>query len=116
MKKVLREQSKVLKNSPICSVTEFPLNEKFMDFAIVQISGRYPEKGNVINTKCKEIAYVQNGRGEIVVNGERHAIQGGDLVLIEEGERYHWNGELSLSITCRPAWSKDQYQIVDDAI
>ena len=39
-----------------------------LDIAVANISGRYPDKGRVVNQHCKELAYVQQGTGKIVIN------------------------------------------------
>jgi hypothetical protein len=70
MKIVFKNQATQKKNSSMCSVTEYPLNDSMLDIAIATIAGRYPENGRVINRECKELAYVQRGEGKIVINGE----------------------------------------------
>jgi len=48
-----------------------------------------------------------------VVNHEEHPLDTGDAVIIEAGEKYYWEGNMKLFISCRPAWNKDQHQLVD---
>jgi mannose-6-phosphate isomerase-like protein (cupin superfamily) len=84
-----------------------------IDFAIVKITGRYPNIKHAMNKKCKEIVYINDGNGKVVVEGKEYLIGAGDLVLIEAGEKFYWEGEMQLYISCRPAFTKDQHQLVD---
>jgi len=113
MKISLRSQAIMRKNSDICIVTEHPIKDELMDFAIVKINGRYPHQQRVTNLLCKEIVYVHQGHGKVVVEGKEHSLGAGDVVLIEAGEKYYWEGDLHLFISCRPAFTKEQHQLVD---
>jgi mannose-6-phosphate isomerase-like protein (cupin superfamily) len=101
------------KNSNNCIVTEYNLGVEMIDFAIARVTGRYPDRGHALNTSCQEMAYVNEGSGKICINGKDFSIQTGDLVLIDPQEKFYWEGTLTLHITCRPAWSKEQHQIID---
>ena len=101
------------KNSPTCSVTEYALDHKMLDIAVATVSGRYPNERRVLNKECDELAYVFEGEGKLVLNHEEYKLSTGDVVLIEAGEKYYWEGEMKLFLSCRPAWNKDQHQMVD---
>ena len=103
------------KNSDICVVSEYAILDKDLDFAIANISGRYPESRYAVNKLCKEIVYIQQGAGKIVVNGIDYELNMGDVVLIEAGEKFYWEGELTLCISCHPAFTVNQHQLVDHA-
>ena len=113
MKKLSKHQSRLHKNSDLCVVTEYDMGDPELDFAIAKISGRYPAERYVTNTKCKEIAYIQEGAGKIEVNGVEHPLTAGDLVLIEAGEKFYWEGHMTLFMSCHPAFTIDQHQLVD---
>ena len=113
MKISLRNQAIEKTNSPTCAVTEYPLNNEMLDMAIATVSGRYPNERQVVNKQCTELAYVFEGKGKIVVNTKEHHLNTGDAVLIEAGEKYYWEGQMKLFLSCRPAWNKEQHQIVD---
>jgi mannose-6-phosphate isomerase-like protein (cupin superfamily) len=101
------------KNSDLCLVTQHKLDDrKEIDFAIVEIQGRYPEQGRVVNQKCKEVVYVQEGSGMVVVEGKELSLKAGDAILIEAGEKYFWDGMMSLFISCTPSWFLEQHQMV----
>lgn len=100
-------------NGAACSVIEYPINDALLDIAIVKISGRYPDKQRAVNQECTEIAYIFEGQGKIVINNQVCYLNTGDVVLIEAGEKYYWEGNMRFFLSCRPAWKKDQYKIVD---
>jgi mannose-6-phosphate isomerase-like protein (cupin superfamily) len=94
-------------------ITEYPLEDQMINVAIAKVTGRYPATGNALNQKCKEVAYVHEGSGKIVVNDKEHFLKTGDLVLIEPGEKFHWEGNMRIFISCTPAWTKDQNVMVE---
>lgn len=113
MKLSKKHQAIEKKNSDFCAVTEHPINDQMIDFAIAKISGRYPDTQRVSNLVCKEIVYIQEGNGKVVVDGNEHLINAGDVILIEAGEKYYWEGNMQLLISCTPAFTIEQHQIVD---
>ena len=114
MKISLRHQSFEKKSSDVCVITEYPLEDEMINFALAKVSGRYPTTGYVLNHKSKELVYIQEGNGKVVVDGMEHFIQTGDLVLIEPGEKFYWDGMLTLSISCTPAWTEKQNEMVEE--
>jgi mannose-6-phosphate isomerase-like protein (cupin superfamily) len=113
MKISLKNQTIERKNSDLCHVTEHPLDDSMLNFATIKLTGRYPDVKRATNQQCKELVYVHEGSGEVVVEGERYVLNAGDIVLIEAGEKYYWQGNMHLFISCHPAWTKDQHQLVD---
>lgn len=101
------------KNSPLCIVIEYPELDKSLDFAIVHLHGRYPDVGRVTNTVCKEIVYVSEGEGLVEVEGKTYPLTAGDVVLIEAGEKFYWDGQMALFISCHPAFYIEQHQTVE---
>lgn len=112
MKITYANQSIERQHNDICVVTEYPHIDKDLDFATVKISGRYPEIKQAMNTTCKEIVYVQNGTGRVTVNHVEYALNSGDVVLIEPGEPFFWDGNMVLHIACTPAFTIEQHMIV----
>jgi quercetin dioxygenase-like cupin family protein len=41
-----------------------------------------------LNTKCKELGYVIEGLGKVVVDDREIILNKGDLILIEPGEKF----------------------------
>jgi|SRR5579872_3479554 len=113
MKIISKQESFERKNSDACIVTEYPMIDESIDFAIVHINGQYPLEKKAVNKKCKEMVYVEKGSGEVIVNDKKYLIHAGDVILIEAGEKFVWKGIMTLHISCRPAFTKEQHQIVE---
>ena len=112
MKIVKKGQAEVHKNSDACTAVEYPLDDKDINGAVIELNGRYPDKGRVINLKCKEMAYVIKGSGRLVVEGEETKLNEGDLVLIEAGEKFFWEGNMQIFMPCTPAWYPEQHKSI----
>ncbi|OGT36162.1 MAG: hypothetical protein A3F11_09745 [Gammaproteobacteria bacterium RIFCSPHIGHO2_12_FULL_37_14] len=97
------------KNSEHCVVTEFPIKDHDINFAIVKVSSRYPDSGYATNTISKEIVYVQEGGGKVVVGAVGYALIPGDVVLISPNEKFYWDGNMTLHISCTPAFTPEQH-------
>lgn len=113
MKVVYKNQSKRRKNSESCVAIEYSLDDADINGAVIELTGRYPQKGRVVNLKCKEMAYIVTGFGKVVVEGEKIDLQAGDLILIESGEKYFWEGNLTMFTPCTPAWNPNQHEEVE---
>lgn len=109
----LKHQTIERKNSNFCVVTEHHLNDEQIDFAIVKVNGRYPDRAYAVNRKCKEVVYIQNGTGQVTVDGIEHKLNEGDVVLIEAGEKFFWEGNMNLHIACHPAFTVEQHELVN---
>jgi hypothetical protein len=96
-----------------CVITEYPLKDAMLDCVMAEIQGRYPVAGRVSNQKCKLMAYVKEGQGKLQVEGKEVLLKRGDLILIEPGEKYCWDGHLTLFVSCTPAWYPEQHVQVD---
>ncbi|NOQ68241.1 cupin domain-containing protein [Patescibacteria group bacterium] len=113
MKIIKKNQAEVHKNSDACVAIEYPLDDKDINGAVIELNGRYPDKGRVVNSKCKEIAYVIKGTGKVIVEGQEIKFKGEDLILIELGEKYHWEGNFIMFVSCAPAWYPEQHKEVE---
>ena len=115
MKKVQRNEAKELKNSDTSKLLEYSieLKDKDIDFCINTIMGRYPEKGYCTNEMCKEICYILEGNGTINKKDEKIFFKYGDVILIDKGEVYYWDGNCKIIMACTPAWYKEQCKFLD---
>ncbi len=113
MKIVHENQTKKFKNSDVCIATEYPLGDKDINIVFLEVQGRYPTKGRVINEKCKELAYIMEGGGMIVVEDKKIELKEDDLILLEPGERFYWEGNMKMLVSCAPAWYTEQHKEVE---
>lgn len=112
MKVIKKSQTNLFKNSEMCTAIEYPLNDKDINAAVIHLKGRYPDTGRTVNLECKELVYVINGVGKIVCEGEKTLISEGDVILIPQGEKFYWEGEMTLFMPCTPAWHPEQHKMV----
>lgn len=112
MKIVTVDQTQKFKNSDNCEAVEYPLGDKDINGAVIKLSGRYPEKGYVTNKVCKELVYVVEGEGLVITSRESQKLKRGDLALIHPGEKYYFEGKLTMFMPCSPAWYPEQHEQV----
>ncbi|MCK4525062.1 MAG: DUF861 domain-containing protein [Candidatus Andersenbacteria bacterium] len=113
MKIIKKDQAEVHKNSNACVAIEYPLGDKDINGAVIELNGRYPDNGRTVNLECKELAYIIKGSGRLVVKGKEIELNEGDLVLIEAGEKFFWEGNMQIFMPCTPAWYPEQHREVE---
>ncbi|KPJ56442.1 hypothetical protein AMJ49_04865 [Parcubacteria bacterium DG_74_2] len=113
MKIIHKNQTERFENSDVCIATEYPMGDKDINGAVIELGGRYPDKGRVVNLECKELIYVIEGLGRAEIEGEEIKLAKDDLVLIEPGEKFFLEGNLKLFVPCAPAWHLEQYKEVE---
>lgn len=101
-------------NGPTCVAYEYPMHDKEIDVAYVEINGRYPEKDRIMNELVKELGYVVVGKGKVVIEGREYSLGKGDEILIMPKQRYYWDGKLGLLMSCTPAWYPEQHKMILD--
>lgn len=110
MKIIKKDQTREFKNSDVCIAIEYPMDDKDINGAVIELDGRYPDTGRVVNEKCKELVYVIEGAGTLTVEGEEIQLAEGDLAMIEPNEKYFFEGKLKLFTPCTPAWYPEQHK------
>ena len=113
MKIIKKKDSIRHKNSDKCIAIEYPAEDSDINTAVIELGGRYPDEGRCVNKECKEMAYIDSGKGMIEIEGEKSELGEGDLVFIEPGERFFWEGNMVMLVPCTPAWSPEQYEYVE---
>ena len=113
MKMIKKNQAKIYKNSDVCTAIEYLLDDKDINGAVIESKGRYPDKGRVVNLKCKETAYIIKGSGKVIVEDNEVEFTEGDLILIEPKEKYYWKGNFTIFVSCVPAWYPEQHKEVE---
>lgn len=112
MKIVKKDGVNPFPNSRVCTAFEYPLDDPDMNGSIIELKGRYPEKGWTVNERCKEIAYIFSGMAKLDVDGKEHELEPGDVVLIKPGEKFFWMGNCKMFMVCNPAFNPKQHKIV----
>ena len=112
--KIIKENKALQgKNSDKCKTLEYSFGDKDIDLGVAIITGRYPEEGYAMNTKCKELVYIIEGSGNIHFENEECSFSKGDSVLIDINEKYYWNSEYcKVTMTCTPSWTPEQHKLV----
>ncbi len=111
MEHVNRESAVKHANSPNCIVYEYPMKNSEMNICTAEIIHRYPNEGYAVNHKCCEIGYILKGSGKLVTETREVKLSMGDAVYIAAGEKYYWEGNMTLVLPCAPAWYPEQHEI-----
>jgi mannose-6-phosphate isomerase-like protein (cupin superfamily) len=96
-------------NSPKCIAYQYDHEDKDINIAFIEINGRYPDKGRVMNKVCKEIIFVVKGKGKIEIDGKELSIGEEDSVFIKPNQKYFFDGNLEIIAACSPTWYPDQH-------
>ena len=91
---------------------EYNIEDKDINYCIVDIDGRFPKENWAVNRKCKEMAHILSGSGILNVEGKEYQLKKDDVVLIDINEKYYWVGKMRLGIPCAPAWYPEQHEEV----
>jgi mannose-6-phosphate isomerase-like protein (cupin superfamily) len=110
MKIVRKTEARKFQNSDKCTAFEYPIGDEGINGAVIIIEGRYPDIGMVANTKCKELAYILEGTGKLFTTNGDTEFNPGDLLFIDAGEGFYWEGSFKMFAPCAPAWNLEQYK------
>jgi mannose-6-phosphate isomerase-like protein (cupin superfamily) len=99
-------------NSPNCIVFEYPMKNSEMNIAVAEITRRYPDEGYAVNHKCCEMGYILKGSGKLVTETREVNLSMGDALYISPGEKYYWEGNMTVVMPCAPAWFPQQHEII----
>ncbi len=90
-------------------VYEYYMQDKKIDLCVVNVNGRVPEKGQLVNSEYTCVCYVLDGEGEFC----GQAISKGDAFNILSAEKYWFDGNFSMVMSGTPAFDPGQNKIVD---
>ena len=112
-KLITNDETKVKKNSEACLIHEYDLANKDIDIVKAIITGRYPKEGYALNEISKELIYILNGEGTINFENESKTVSKGDAIIIDKNTKFYWDSKyVEATITCTPAFDKNQYKLV----
>lgn len=92
---------------------EYPVIDNAIHGAIIELNGRYPEKGRIVNEKVYELGYVIRGSGKLVIEDEEINFEEGDQILVKPKQKYYWDAKAVLFMPATPAWYPKQHKIVE---
>ncbi|XLQ19739.1 MAG: cupin domain-containing protein [Candidatus Moraniibacteriota bacterium] len=111
---VKKTDAKQVSNSDKCTVWEYDTQTENFNVATAYIDGRFPDEKRVVNLELEEIYYVRSGSAVIHSEKGDFNIEKGDVYFFEKKEKFWLDAdELSLVITCAPAFDPEQHKIVD---
>jgi len=100
-------------NSAHCTVYEYPMKNSEMSIGVAEITDRYPDQGYAMNEKCDEMGYILKGSGKLVTEKESVTLSVGDVVYIPHGEKFYWEGNMTVILPTSPAWYPEQHVILE---
>lgn len=95
-------------NTSTCVAYEYATSIDAVNAAVIELSGRYPDEGWVMNTICTSLVHITQGRGSIEGEHGTTQLSTGDQVLIAPGEKYSFDGSMRLLYVATPAWTPEQ--------
>jgi hypothetical protein len=101
------------KNTAICIAYEYAMPTISIDTAVIELAGRYPDKGWALNTACTALVHVARGEGTVITKEGAVSIGEDDQVLITPHELYAFDGEMKLLFSATPAWTPEQARVVE---
>ncbi len=110
MKFVTKKQSIQHKNSDTCIAIEYPMADKDLNCALIKLDGRYPETGFLVNKVCKELVYILKGAGVVGLGTGEQTLRADDMLILDPGEKYYFEGQLEMLMPCSPAWYPEQHK------
>lgn len=95
---------------------DYPSIDKDINFAVIKINCRSPKTGFQVNTNCKELLYIINGKGTLYMKNNNKEIEfnKGDVILIDKNEYYAFDGEFEAAVPCTPAWTSKQHKYINE--
>ena len=110
-----KEKVRGFKHAPNCLVWQYELEDDKMSFAKVYIDGKYPKKGFVANSACKQLCYVTTG--SCIIHSEKGDFKIGqsDVYYIDVNEKFWIDGQkVFLIFVNNPAWTATQYKFIGE--
>ena len=107
---IKKSQTKIEKFGPGL-IRDYPLPDNKIGVSYQEHSGRVPEKGWGMNTKCLELYYVIEGEAEIFIDDGHEKVEVGDLIVINPNQKsYLVAKNLKLLTITSPNWYEGQYK------
>jgi hypothetical protein len=103
-----RHEATVNANTDACVAHEYVTPVTALNAAVIDLSGRYPDKGWTLNTTCTALLHVIQGQGVIMGEETAKDIAVDDQILIAPNEVYAPDGHMKVLYVATPAWTPEQ--------
>ena len=111
----MKLDGQAFQNSDTCQGLAFVAQGAPLDMAEITISGRYPESGWAVNREVHEMVHVKIGQGSLAIRGETETqLTARDIVSIAPCQAFAWSGDMTIVMACSPAFSAEQYEIIEE--
>ena len=93
-------------------IHEYDTHDGFVSGGVAEIKGRYPLAGYCVNRKIKELVYVVAGSGLLIQPSGTTEFATGDVLFIDHGELFAWEGDMELFMATTPTFDPAQHEEV----
>lgn len=94
---------------------DYPMTDTDINFAVIKIMSRSPKTGYQVNEECKELLYITQGIGTLYCKEkEAFTFKKGDVIVIDKGEYYAFEGDFEAAVPCTPAWTVEQHKYIEE--
>ncbi len=104
--------AEAFENSPECNGISFGSLNDEIDMAVIEVNGRYPSEGFLVNEICKEAVYVLSGGGKLIGTETSLDFTAGDVLYVDSEEKFAWQGDFKAVFSLTPAFSPFQHKEV----
>lgn len=112
MEIVRKSEVRIVQPAPAVTIHEYDTQDGFVSGGTAVIKGRYPEQGYVMNEVLKELVYVIDGAGKLIMPDETIEFAAGDVLFLDHKEVYAWEGDMVLFMTTTPKFDPAQHKEV----
>lgn len=109
----LKNTNKVA-NSEKCIAYEYLFGSENTSVALIEMKGRYPDKGFARNKTFEEIIFVLNGKGRITIDDKSYNLTKNDSVMLKPNKKYYYEGDMKVLTFTSPAFKVENHEILDE--
>lgn len=89
-------------------IHKYPTPTKNYDIARMEVVGRFPDKGFILNNVCDFFLYVLEGTGKVYAGEEIFEVEPKDVVFVPAKNKYAVDGKFQYITIDVPEWYEDQ--------
>ena len=99
-------------NSPVCKGISYGGTGDDIDGALINVNGRYPDSGFLVNEVSKELVYITAGTGRLLSREDKKSFGAGDVIFIDNREEFAWEGAFEGFFATTPRFDPAQHKEV----